>query len=53
MHREAPYSGDKKRHDLRQCELAQDHSILLPIYTQMSEDALVRISDALKSELYR
>jgi perosamine synthetase len=52
-HREAPYSGDKQRHDLRQSELAQDHSILLPIYTQMSEDDLVHIADALRSELYR
>lgn len=50
-HREAPYSGDKQRHDLRQSELAQDHSILLPIYAQMSEDDLVRVADALKSEL--
>ena len=37
-HREAPYSGEKQRHDLRQSELAQDHSILLPIYAQMTED---------------
>ena len=50
-HREAPYSGDKQRHDLRQSELAQDHSILLPIYAQMSEDDLVRVADALRSEL--
>ena len=27
-HREAPYSSGKQRHDLRQSELAQDHSIL-------------------------
>jgi perosamine synthetase len=50
-HREAPYSGDKQRHDLRQSELAQDHSILLPIYAQMTEDDLVRVADALRSEL--
>ena len=37
-HREAPYLADKPRHDLRQSELAQDHSILLPIYAQMRED---------------
>ena len=41
-HREAPYSGEKQRHDLRQSELAQDHSILLPIYAQMTEDDLVQ-----------
>jgi perosamine synthetase len=52
-HREAPYSGEKQRHDLRQSELAQDHSILLPIYAQMSEHDLIRIADVLKSELYR
>jgi perosamine synthetase len=30
-HREAPYANNEQRHDLRQSELAQDHSILLPI----------------------
>jgi dTDP-4-amino-4,6-dideoxygalactose transaminase len=50
-HREAPYSGDKQRHDLRQSEDVQDHSILLPIYAQMSEDDLVRVTDALRREL--
>jgi dTDP-4-amino-4,6-dideoxygalactose transaminase len=50
-HREAPYSGEKQRHDLGQSELAQDHSILLPIYAQMSEHDLIRIADVLKSEL--
>jgi perosamine synthetase len=52
-HREPPYSGDKQRHDLRQSELAQDHSILLPIYAQMTQDDLVFIADALRRELYR
>ena len=52
-HREAPYLGDKHHHDLRQSEHAQDHSILLPIYAQMTEDDLVRVVDALKSELKR
>jgi dTDP-4-amino-4,6-dideoxygalactose transaminase len=52
-HREAPYSGDKPRHDLRQSELAQDHSILLPIYAQMTEDDSVRIANALRMELNR
>ena len=52
-HREAPYSGEKQRHDLRQSELAQDHSILLPIYAQMTEDDLVRVADALRRELNR
>jgi perosamine synthetase len=50
-HREAPYLNGKQRHDLRQSELAQDHSILLPIYAQMSEDDLVSVADTLKIEL--
>lgn len=50
-HREAPYSGDKQRHDLRQSELAQDHSILLPIYAQMTEDELAQVANALRAEL--
>ena len=50
-HREAPYSGERQRHDLRQSELAQDHSILLPIYAQMSEDDLVCVADTLKKAL--
>jgi len=49
-HREAPYLNGKQRHDLRQSELAQDHSILLPIYAQMSEDDLVCVANALKIE---
>jgi perosamine synthetase len=52
-HREAPYSDQKPRHDLRQSELAQDHSILLPIYAQMKEDDLVRVASFLKMELAR
>ena len=50
-HREAPYSRDKQRHQLRESELAQDHSILLPIYAQMREGDLIRVSDALRREL--
>jgi perosamine synthetase len=50
-HREAPYSGDKQRHDLRLSEDVQDHSILLPIYAQMTEDDLVCVTDALRREL--
>ena len=52
-HREAPYSGDKQRHDLRLSEDVQDHSILLPIYAQMTQDELVRVADALRRELNR
>jgi dTDP-4-amino-4,6-dideoxygalactose transaminase len=52
-HREAPYSADKQRHDLRLSEAAQNHSILLPIYAQMTEDELVHVADALRRELKR
>jgi perosamine synthetase len=52
-HREPPYSSDKQRHDLRQSELAQDHSILLPIYAQMTEEELVHVVHAFETELRR
>jgi perosamine synthetase len=52
-HRESCYSDQKLRHDLRQSELAQDHSILLPIYAQMTEDDQVRVVAALVRELRR
>lgn len=48
-HREPPYAGDRQRHDLRQSEIAQDRSILLPIYAQMSEGDQVRVVDALRN----
>ena len=52
-HRETPYSGEKQRHQLRESIRAQDHSILIPIYAQMSEDDVVRVVDALSRELGR
>jgi dTDP-4-amino-4,6-dideoxygalactose transaminase len=52
-HREPPYSGQKQRHSLRHSELVQDHSILLPLYAQMTEDDLVRVADVLSHELKR
>ena len=52
-HREAPYLGQKQRHDLRESELAQDHSILLPLYAQMTEDDQVRVVDALRKHIQR
>jgi dTDP-4-amino-4,6-dideoxygalactose transaminase len=52
-HREAPYSGEKQRHDLRQSELAQHHTILLPIYSQMTEGDLVCVASAIRRELDR
>jgi perosamine synthetase len=50
-HREKPYADEKRHHDLRQSELAQEHSILLPIYAQMNEDDQIRVADELKAEL--
>lgn len=50
-HREAPYAQAKQRHDLRQSELAQDRSILLPIYAQMSEAEQLRVAECLRAEL--
>lgn len=52
-HREEPYSGEQQRYDLSQSELAQDHSILLPIYAQMAEEDLVRVGTVLRAELDR
>src|SRR6202163_3568317 len=51
-HREAPYSNGMPRHDLHQSELAQDHSILLPIYAQIGEDDQPPFAEELKAELY-
>jgi perosamine synthetase len=50
-HREAPYAGGNRRNNLRHSELAQDHSVLLPIYAQMKEQDQVRVADALREEL--
>ena len=50
-HREAPYKGDQQRHSLRNSELAQDQSILLPIYAQMTEDDINHVSHALGDKL--
>nr|WP_249809785.1 DegT/DnrJ/EryC1/StrS family aminotransferase [Bradyrhizobium sp. 139] len=46
-HREPAYANGKQRHDLPQSELAQDRSILLPIYAQMSQEDVNRVIDAL------
>lgn len=52
-HREAAYAGHQPAYDLRQSELAQDHCILLPLYTQMTEDDQVQVADAVRRELRR
>jgi perosamine synthetase len=48
-HREAPYL-EASRPGLPQSELAQDHSILLPIYAQMTETDQDRVVTALKHQ---
>lgn len=50
-HRERPYADAERRFELRQSELAQDHSILLPIYAQMNEEQQVQVAHALKAQL--
>ena len=50
-HRELCYADEKPRHDLRQSELAQDRTLLVPLYTQMTEEQQVRIADALRAAL--
>lgn len=50
-HRESPYSRDHQPHGLHQSELAQDCSILLPIFAQMNEKDIGRVAHALRSEL--
>ena len=52
-HREAPYRGERPRHDLRQSELAQDHAILLPLYAQMTESEIAQVAGALRAQLDR
>ncbi|MCA1413382.1 DegT/DnrJ/EryC1/StrS family aminotransferase [Bradyrhizobium sp. NBAIM20] len=52
-HREQPYAGLNRRQELRQSELAQDRSILLPIYAQMSAEDTARVSAAVRAEVER
>ncbi|MFC7700497.1 DegT/DnrJ/EryC1/StrS family aminotransferase [Bradyrhizobium sp. GCM10028915] len=49
-HRELPYAKVAQRHDLRQSELAQDRSILLPIYAQLTEEDLELVASAVRAE---
>jgi dTDP-4-amino-4,6-dideoxygalactose transaminase len=50
-HREAPYEDEKQRYDLRHSEFAQDHSILLPIYAQMTEEDVDTVARSVRKEL--
>jgi dTDP-4-amino-4,6-dideoxygalactose transaminase len=51
VHREPCYSQEKPPHDLRQSELARDHSILLPLYAQMTEEDQVDVANSLRGAL--
>lgn len=50
-HREAPYINVERRYSLLQSELAQDHTILLPLFAQLNEDQQTFIAGALRKEL--
>lgn len=50
-HREPAYVKSAPRHGLHQSELAQDRSILLPIYAQMKEVDQIKVADALGAQL--
>ncbi|MDA9503252.1 DegT/DnrJ/EryC1/StrS family aminotransferase [Bradyrhizobium sp. CCBAU 11357] len=50
-HREQPYAEARQRHDLRQSEVAQDRSILLPLYAQMTDADMLSVVAALKAEI--
>lgn len=52
-HREPAYADQSPRHDLRCSEIAQDCSVLLPIYAQMSDDDLLRVTTMLGQILGR
>jgi dTDP-4-amino-4,6-dideoxygalactose transaminase len=52
-HREAPYAHAKLAHGLPHSEAAQDHCILLPIYTQMTDADQVQVAEALRRALRR
>jgi dTDP-4-amino-4,6-dideoxygalactose transaminase len=53
MQASRPIQAISKRHDLRLSEDVRDHSILLPLSAQMTQDELVRVADALRLELNR
>lgn len=50
-HRERPYLNSKKDLDLRQSEFAQDSSVLLPIYAQMTDEDVDTVASALRKEI--
>ncbi|WP_225187541.1 DegT/DnrJ/EryC1/StrS family aminotransferase [Bradyrhizobium sp. IC3195] len=52
-HREIPYERANQRHDLRQSEIAQDRSLLLPVFPQIREEDQLHVTNCLKAELNR
>ena len=47
IHMEPAYADLPCRHDLRRSEAARDHSIILPLYPQMSRDDQMRVIEVL------
>jgi len=46
-HMELAYAGQRQRHSLRRSETARDHSIILPLYPQMTETDQLTVIEAL------
>lgn len=52
-HREPPYVDTRHRHSLYRSELAQDRSILLPLYAQIRDEDLEFVASAVRTEVVR
>ncbi|QDA35824.1 DegT/DnrJ/EryC1/StrS family aminotransferase (plasmid) [Paracoccus liaowanqingii] len=50
-HREAAYTADPRPHALGRSEAAQDRSILLPLFPQMTDEAQQQVVDALRAAI--
>lgn len=46
-HMEAAYADVPRRHSLRRSEIARDHSVILPLYPDLSDDDQLRVIDVL------
>lgn len=51
VHLEAAYSDLQPAHSLRRSETARDHSVILPLYPQMSDDEQQHVIDALAAAI--
>jgi dTDP-4-amino-4,6-dideoxygalactose transaminase len=50
-HREAPYAQSVTPHSLAHSEAAQDHCILLPLYSGLSEHEQAHVARALRQSI--